>query len=134
MSNYTYTRKGSNTTIKIEDASLTEQKIWERANNLGINILRVRVRKERNEVTQGNTFDGIHAGIISAYIQRKNPIEALWFRKYIKLGESNKGMQVLEVARNLDAEEVLRTLDQIEVKLHGGLFTRLVNTFKAVVA
>ena len=43
-------------------------------------------------------------------------------------------MQVLEVARNLDAEEVLRTLDQIEVKLHGGLFTRLVNTFKAVVA
>ena len=66
MSNYTYTRKGSNTTIKIEDASLTEQKIWERANNLGINILRVRVRKERNEVTQGNTFDGIHAGKISA--------------------------------------------------------------------
>ena len=134
MSNYTYTRRGSNTTIKIEDASLTEQKIWERANNLGINILRVRVRKERNEVTQGNTFDGIHTGKVSAYIQRKNPIDALWFRKYIKLGESNKGMQVLEVARNLDAEEVLRTLDQIEVKLHGGLFTRLVNTFKAVVA
>ena len=134
MSDYTYTKKGSATTDKIAHAPISTQKIWNRASTLGVNVLRVRAHKERNETTQGATFNGYHKGKVSIYTQRSNPTLPLWFRRFVKLGEANVGMQVLEVARNLDAQEVQETLDEFDTYINGNIFTRLFNAIKTVLA
>jgi len=134
MSDITYTNKGSATTLKIAEAPLSVQKIWQSASLLGVNILRVRVHKERYETTKGATFNGYHNGKVSIYSQRSNPLLPLWFRRVVKLGESNVGMQVLEVARNLDVEETLETLDEFNKHINGNIFTRLFQAVKAVLA
>ena len=134
MSDITYTNKGSATTQKIAEAPLSVQKIWQSASLLGVNILRVRVHKERYETTKGATFNGYHNGKVSIYSQRSNPLLPLWFRRFVKLGESNVGMQVLEVSRNLDVEETLATLDEFNTYINGNIFTRLVNAIKTVLA
>ena len=136
MSNFTYTNKGSATTLKIAEAPLSIQKIWQSASLLGVNILRVRAYKNRNETTKGNTFNGYHNGKVSIYTQRSNPLKlyALWFRRFVKLGESNVGMQVLAVATNVDVEETLGTLDEFNKHINGNLFVRLFQAVKAVLA
>ena len=134
MSDITYTNKGSATTQKIAEAPLSVQKIWQSASLLGVNILRVRVHKERYETTKGATFNGYHNGKVSIYSQRSNPLLPLWFRRFVKLGESNVGMQVLEVSRNLDVEETLATLDEFNTYINGNIFTRLFNAIKTVIA
>ena len=134
MSNFTYTNKGSATTEKIAEAPLSIQKIWQSASLLGVNVLRVRVYKDRNEITKGATFNGYHKGKVSIYSQRSNPLLPLWFRRFVKLGESNVGMQVLEVARNLDVEETLETLDGFNKHINGNIFTRLFQAIKTVLA
>ena len=134
MSDITYTNKGSATTLKIAEAPLSVQKIWQSASLLGVNILRVRVHKERYETTKGSTFNGYHNGKVSIYSQRSNPLLPLWFRRFVKLGESNVGMQVLEVARNLDVEETLGTLDEFNKHINGNIFTRLFQAIKTVLA
>jgi len=134
MSDITYTNKGSATTQKIAEAPLSVQKIWQSASLLGVNILRVRVHKERYETTKGATFNGYHNGKVSIYSQRSNPLLPLWFRRFVKLGESNVGMQVLEVARNLDVEETLETLDEFNKHINGNIFTRLFQAIKTVLA
>ena len=134
MSDITYTNKGSATTQKIAEAPLSVQKIWQSASLLGVNILRVRVHKERYETTKGATFNGYHNGKVSIYSQRSNPLLPLWFRRFVKLGESNVGMQVLEVSRNLDVEETLATLDEFNTYINGNIFTRLFNAIKTVLA
>ena len=134
MSDITYTNKGSATTQKIAEAPLSIQKIWQSASLLGVNILRVRVHKERYETTKGATFNGYHNGKVSIYSQRSNPLLPLWFRRFVKLGESNVGMQVLEVSRNLDVEETLATLDEFNTYINGNIFTRLFQAIKTVLA
>jgi hypothetical protein len=134
MSDITYTNKGSATTQKIAEAPLSVQKIWQSASLLGVNILRVRVHKERYETTKGATFNGYHNGKVSIYSQRSNPLLPLWFRRFVKLGESNVGMQVLEVSRNLDVEETLATLDEFNTYINGNIFTRLFQAIKTVLA
>ena len=134
MSEITYTNKGSATTLKIAEAPLSVQKIWQSASLLGVNILRVRVHKERYETTKGATFNGYHNGKVSIYSQRSNPLLPLWFRRFVKLGESNMGMQVLEVSRNLDVEETLGTLDEFNKHINGNIFVRLFQAVKAVLA
>ena len=134
MSDITYTNKGSATTQKIAEAPLSVQKIWQSASLLGVNILRVRVHKERYETTTGATFNGYHNGKVSIYSQRSNPLLPLWFRRFVKLGESNVGMQVLEVSRNLDVEETLATLDEFNTYINGNIFTRLFQAIKTVLA
>ena len=134
MSDITYTNKGSATTLKIAEAPLSVQKIWQSASLLGVNILRVRVHKERYETTKGSTFNGYHNGKVSIYSQRSNPLLPLWFRRFVKLGEANVGMQVLEVARNLDVEETLETLDEFNKHINGNIFTRLFQAIKTVLA
>ena len=114
MSEITYTNNGSATTKKIAEAPLSVQKIWQSASLLGVNILRVRVHKDRNETTKGATFNGYHKGKVSIYSQRSNPLLPLWFRKFVKLGESNMGMQVLEVADNFDVEDTMQVVDDYE--------------------
>jgi len=134
MSNITYTRKGSKTTRKISEAPLAVQKIWDKASNLGVNVLRVRVAQDRNEITKGNTFDGFHKGKVSIYKQRSNPIQELWFRRFVKLNESNKGMQVLEVANNMDVENTLQTIDTFNKYENGGIIVRILRAIRSVFA
>jgi len=134
MSNITYTRKGSKTTRKISEAPLAVQKIWDKASNLGVNVLRVRVAQDRNEITKGNTFDGFHQGKVSIYKQRSNPIQELWFRRFVKLNESNKGMQVLEVANNMDVENTLQTIDTFNKYENGGIIVRILRAIRSVFA
>ena len=43
-------------------------------------------------------------------------------------------MQVLEVARNLDVEETLGTLDEFNKHINGNIFTRLFQAIKTVLA
>ena len=124
MSNITYTRKGSATTRKIADAPQSIKAVWNQASDLGVNVLRVRVSQERNEITQGNTFDGFHQGKVSLYKQRANPIDKLWFRRFVKLNEANKSMQVLEVAHNLDTQDTLNVMDSYNTFANGNVFTR----------
>ena len=136
MSEITYTNKGSATTKKIAEAPLSVQKIWQSASLLGVNILRVRAYKNRNETTKGNTFNGYHKGKVSIYTQRSNPLEqyALWFRRFVKLGESNAGMQVLAVTTNVDVEETLGTLNTFDSYINGNIFVRLFHSVKRVLA
>ena len=134
MSEITYTNKGSDTTKKISEAPLSIQKIWQSASTLGVNILRVRVHKERYETTKGATFNGYHNGKVSIYSQRSNPLLPLWFRRFVKLGESNVGMQVLAVATNVDVEETLGTLDGFNKHINGNIFIRLFQAIKTVLA
>jgi len=134
MSNITYTRKGSATTRKIAEAPQSIKAVWNQASDLGVNVLRVRVAQERNEITQGNTFDGYHQGRVSLYRQRTNPIDKLWFRRFVKLNESNKGMQVLEVATNVDVQNTLETIDNYDSFINGNIFIRLFTAIRKVFA
>ena len=134
MSNITYTRKGSATTKKIAEAPVAIQKVWEKATGLGVNVLRVRVAQKRHEITRGNTFDGFHEGKVSIYKQRKNPIDALWFRRFVKLNESNKGMQVLEVADNMDVQNTLEVIDTFNKYENGGIIVRILRAIRSVFA
>ena len=132
MSKITYTRNGSESTRPIAKAPHSIRTVWNQASDLGVNVLRVRVAQERNELTQGNTFDGYHQGRVSLYKQRTNPIDKLWFRRFVKLNESNKGMQVLEVANNVDVEDTLRTIDSYNSFINGNIFVRMFHAIKAV--
>ena len=98
MSKTTYTIRGSNTTTAIKYAPITIQNIWRAGSEVGANIIRVRVSKDRDERTQGRTFFGYHQSKVSIYQQIAYPIFPLWFKRKVKLGESNKGMQVLELS------------------------------------
>ena len=114
MSKTTYTIRGSKTTTAIEYAPHSVQRLWLHSTKRGINVLRVRAIKERTERTQGNTFFGFHKAKVSAYQQLEDAIFPLYFKRKVKLGESNKGMQVLEVADNFDVEETMRVVDDYE--------------------
>ena len=114
MSKTTYTIRGSKTTLPIGLAPLSVQKLWQYSTKQGINFLRVRAIQERNERTEGRTFFGFHKAKVSAYQQLEDPIFPLWFKRKVRLGESNKGMQVLEVADNFDVEETMKVIDAYE--------------------
>jgi hypothetical protein len=114
MSKTTYTIRGSNTTTAIKYAPIIIQNIWRAGTDAGANIIRVRVAKERDEKTKGRTFFGYHQNKVSIYQQLQDPIFPLWFRRKVKLGESNKGMQVLEVANNMDSQKTFNVIDNYE--------------------
>ena len=114
MSRTTYTIRGSKTTTSIKHAPITIQNIWTALDDVNANIARVRVSKNRDERTEGRTFFGYHKNKVSIYQQLENPIFPLWFRRKVKLGESNKGMQVLEVANNVDAQHTFKVIDNYE--------------------
>ena len=124
MSKITYTVKGSATSRPIALAPLSIQKIWNRGTELGVNILRVRAVQDRNEISTGATFDGYHKNKVSIYSQKSNPAKELWFRRFVKLNEANKSMQVLEVADNLDTQETLSVMDSYNTFANGNVFTR----------
>ena len=135
MAKYVYGKRDTKTVKSIYDiATMGEKAIWNFANSLGVNIARVRKDKERNETTVGDTFLGYHVGKVSIYQQRGNPSKPLHFVRPTPLGKDNKGMQILEVADNLDTQEVLKTLQDYEYYTTNGFFARLGLTFKRMFA
>ena len=127
MNKYTYTVRGSKTTTAIAEAPRSVQAVWNEASVLGINIIRVRKEKERYETTKGRTFFGYHAGLVSLYQQ-------LWFKKKVKLGGENKGMQVLEIADNTDVQDTLKVISDFEYYTTNGFFTRLFMSIRRLFA
>tara|TARA_B100000029_G_C16914270_1_gene718898 strand:+ start:235 stop:510 length:276 start_codon:yes stop_codon:yes gene_type:complete len=77
--------------------TLKYKAIWFVGNILGINVIRIRSTKNRYEFTKGNTFSGVHVGKVSFYKELTKPYKELWFKKFVKLGETNHTMKVLEV-------------------------------------
>jgi len=124
MSKTTYTVKGSATSTPIASAPISIQNIWNRGTELGVNILRVRAVQDRNEISTGATFDGYHKDKVSIYSQKDNPARELWFRRFVKLNEANKSMQVLEVANNLDVQDTFEVMDSYNTFANGNVFTR----------
>ena len=126
MAKYVYGKRDTKTVKSIYDrATMGEKAIWNFANSLGVNIVRVRKNKERNETTVGDTFLGYHSGKVSIYQQRGNPSKPLHFVRPTPLGNDNKGMQILEVADNLDVQEVLEALKDYQILMTGSFFGRM---------
>ena len=135
MAKFVYGKRNTKTVNSIYDyGSITEKAIWNYANSLGANIVRIRANKERYETTTGDTFDGYHSGKVSIYKQKPKPTKRLHFVRRVPLGKDNKGMQILEVADNLDTQEVLKTLQDYEYYTTNGFFARLGITFRRMFA
>ena len=126
MAKYVYGKRDTKTVKSIYDrASIGEKAIWNFANSLGVNIVRVRKNKERYETTVGDTFVGYHAGKVSIYQQKGNPSRPLSFVRPTPLGKDNNGMQILEVASNLDVQEVLEALKDYQILMTSSFFGRM---------
>jgi len=127
-----FTNRGSETTSPIAEASYSMQSAWERLSNLGVAIARERNTKRRYEIIEGNTFYAVHIGKSSFYIPLDNPNLPLNFARKVKLGEDNKGMQVLEVATNIDFLKFDKHIDLLENHLNPSIFRRVLNFIKSV--
>jgi len=127
-----YTNRGSVSTSPIVEASYSMQSAWERLSNLGVAIARVRRDKTRYEITTGDTFYAVHIGKSSFYIPLDNPNLPLNFARKVKLGEDNKGMQVLEVATNINFSKFNKHIDMLENHLNPSIFRRVLNFIKSV--
>ena len=126
MAKYVYGKRDTKTVKSIYDrATIGEKAIWNFANSLGVNIVRVRKNKERYETTVGDTFVGYHSGKVSIYQQRGEPSRPLHFVRPTPLGKDNKGMQILEVASNLDVQEVLEALKDYQILMTSSFFGRM---------
>jgi hypothetical protein len=126
MAKYVYGKRDTKTVKSIYDrATMGEKAIWNFANSLGVNIVRVRKNKERYETTVGDTFLGYHAGKVSIYQQKGNPSRPLSFVRPTPLGKDNNGMQILEVANNLDVQEVLEALKDYQMFMTDSFFGRI---------
>ena len=135
MAKIVYGKRNTTTVDSIYDyGSISEKAIWNYANSLGVNIIRVRANKERHETTTGVTFNWYHSGKVSIYQQKPKPNKPLHFVRRTPLGKDNKGMQILEVATNIDTQEVLKTLQDYEYYTTNGFFARLGLTFKRMFA
>ena len=135
MAKYVYGKRDTKTVKSIYDrASIGEKAIWNFANSLGVNIVRVRKNKERNETTVGDTFVGYHSGKVSIYQQRGNPSRPLHFVRPTPLGKDNKGMQILEVADNVDVQDTLDVINDYEVYTTSGLLQRMFLSFRRLFA
>jgi glycine cleavage system pyridoxal-binding protein P len=64
MSKIVYGKRDTKTVVSIEHAPQSIQTLWNQANSLGVNIVRVRANKERYETTTGDTFEGYHSGTL----------------------------------------------------------------------
>jgi hypothetical protein len=129
MSKLIYSKNGSATTKSIRSASPMLQAIWDRSHMFGANIVRVRANLDRFGNDTGKTFDSYHHEKVSVYKQKDEVHEnnALYFARKIPLTKANKGMQILEVATNIDVQETLDTIDDIRYYSQASFFERLWN-------
>ena len=134
MSKIVYGKRDTKTVVSIDKAPQSIQTLWNQANSLGVNIVRVRANKERYETTTGDTFEGYHSGKVSVYNQKPKPSKPLHFVRRTPLGKDNKGMQILEVATNIDVEDTLQVINDYEYYTTNSFFTRLVMSFRRLFA
>lgn len=132
MSKLIYSRNGSATTESIKNASPMIQAIWNQAHSFGANIVRVRAEKLRYGNSTGKTFDAFHEGYVSVYKQKNQVDEsnALYFAQKIPVTKANTGMQILEVASNLDVQDTLDTIDTIQYYSETSFLGRLWNRIR----
>jgi len=132
MSKLIYSRNGSATTESIKNASPMIQAIWNQAHSFGANIVRVRAEKLRYGNSTGKTFDAFHEGYVSVYKQKNQVDEsnALYFAQKIPVTKANTGMQILEVASNLDVQDTLDTIDDIQYYSETSFLGRLWNRIR----
>jgi|TARA_R110000787_G_scaffold39163_1_gene98376 hypothetical protein len=134
MAKIVYGKRDTATVVSIEKAPQSIQTLWNASNVLGVNIVRVRANKERYETTAGDTFNGYHAGRVSIYQQKPNPRNPLHFVRRTPLGKDNKGMQILEVATNIDVQDTLKVVSDYEYYTANSFFARLKMTFTRLFA
>ena len=136
LSKYTYTQDGSKTTSTIEDAPQVVQRIWKELHDLGVAIFRHRKDKKRWKIDTGDTFTAIHVAKSSFYIPNENTTKPLHFVRKTAYGKDNKGMKVLEVASNMDCDDVFRHIDLLEDILRKirrpNIFIRFINFVKSL--
>lgn len=134
MAKIVYGKRDTKTVVSIDNAPLSIQALWNTANALGVNIVRVRANKQRNEKTVGDTFFGFHKAKVSVYQQLGNPSKPLHFVRPTPLGRDNRGMQILEVADNIDVQDTLNVIKDYEIATTKGFFARLGLVFKRLFA
>ena len=132
MSKLIYSRNGSETTKSIKDASPMIKAIWAQAHGFGANIVRVRAEKNRFGADTGRTFNSFHHEKVSVYKQKDEVHEsnALYFARKIPVTKSNKGMQILEVASNVDVQDTLDIIDEIQYYSETSFLGRLWNRIR----
>jgi hypothetical protein len=134
MAKIVYGKRDTKTVVSIEKAPQSIQTLWNELNFLGVNIARVRASKERYETTTGDTFDGYHSGKVSIYNQKPKPNKPLHFVRRTPLGKDNKGMQILEVATNIDVQDTLKVVSDYEYYTTNSFFARLKMSFTRLFA
>jgi len=132
MAKIVYGKRDTATVVSIEKAPPSIRSLWARANTLGVNIMRVRANKRRYDIQTGDTFLGYHGGKVSIYSQKDNPSKPLYFVRPTPLGKDNKGMQILEVANNIDVQDTFNKLSRYESFMTNSLLTRLTLSFRRV--
>ena len=132
MAKLIYSRNGSETTESITNAQPQIQAIWNQAHRFGANIVRVRAEKLRYGNSTGKTFNAFHEGYVSVYKQKDKVHEsnALYFARKIPLTKVNKGMQILEIASNVDVQDTLDTIDTIQYYAETSFLGRLWNRIR----
>jgi len=132
MAKLTYSRNGSETTQSIENASPMVRTIWDKSHLFGANIVRIRANENRYGNETGRTFNSFHNGKVSVYRQKAwvHPDNALYFARRIPLTKVNKGMQILEIASNVDVQNTLETIDAIQYYSESTFFERLLNRIR----
>ena len=101
-----YSRRGSNTTRPITEAPIELQQLWNRGNEEGISMIKVRKLKERYETTDGNSFRVHSFGKVSLnevlpkHLRTGHIEDEVRFNEKIKVGEKNPTMTILRVPSN----------------------------------
>ena len=105
-----YSRRGSNTTLPISSAPQELQDLWNRGNEEGISMIKVRKLKERYETIDGKSFRVHNYGKVSLNeILPKNfrtgkKTDEVRFADYtVKAGETNPTMTILRVPSNYES-------------------------------
>ena len=106
--------------------------IWSLAHQFGANIVRVRKEETRFGNDTGRTFNSFHHGKVSVYKQKDEVSQknALYFARKIPLTKSNKGMQILEVASNVDIQDTLDTINAMQYYSETSFLGRLWNRIR----
>lgn len=132
MAKLIYSRNGSETTESIDNAQPMIRAIWSLAHQFGANIVRVRKEETRFGNDTGRTFNSFHHGKVSVYKQKDEVSQknALYFARKIPLTKSNKGMQILEVASNVDIQDTLDTINAIKYYSETSFLGRLWNRIR----
>ena len=104
-----YSRRGSNTTLPISSAPQELQDLWNRGNDEGISMIKIRKYKERYETTNGKSFRVHNYGKVSLNeILPKNLRtgfieDEVRFNEKVKAGETNPTMTILRVPSNYES-------------------------------